>query len=74
MSGVFQKNCILIVSGTHLTDHIFGNKLCEKYDSVALFRSVMRETLRFLECVLRTKYDNTKNCSFLATHLEPNKK
>jgi len=45
---VFQRSCLRIVLGIHLTDRIFKSKLCEKRGSIPLSRAMKRERLRWL--------------------------
>ena len=54
---VFQQNCLGIVLGTRLTDRISNNRLYEKYGSIPLSRSIMKERLRWLGHVVRMKDD-----------------
>ena len=54
---IFQRNCLRIVLGTRLTDHISNGRLYEKYGSIPLSRAIMNERLRWLEHVLQMKED-----------------
>ena len=55
LRDIFQRNCVQIIWGTLLTDRISNSRLYEKYGPVSLSRDIMRERLRWLEHVLRTK-------------------
>jgi hypothetical protein len=54
---VFQRNCLRIALGTRLTDRILNSRLYEKSGLIPLSRATMREKLRWLGHVLRTKDD-----------------
>jgi hypothetical protein len=43
---VSQRNCLWIVLGTWLTDHILNSRLYKKYGSILLSRAIMKERLR----------------------------
>ena len=62
---VFQRNCLWIVLGTRLTDHILNSRLYEKCGSLPLSRSTMRERLRWLGHVLWMK--DAEDCPFRPT-------
>ena len=68
---VFQRNCLWIVLGTWLTDHISNSRLYKKYGSILLSRAIMKERLRWLGHVLGMKDDRL---SFLANCLGLNGK
>ena len=64
---VFQRNCLRIVLGTRLTDHISNSRLYEKCGSIPLSRDIMKDWLRWLGHVLRmTDY---RRLSFLTNRL-----
>jgi hypothetical protein len=52
-----QRNGLRIVLGTRLTDRISNNRLYEKYGSIPLTRSIMKERLRWIGHVVRMKDD-----------------
>ena len=53
----FQRNCLRIVLGTRVTDRISNSRLYEKCGSIPLSRAIIKERLRWLGHVLRTKDD-----------------
>jgi hypothetical protein len=55
--NVFQQDCLQIVLGTCLTDHILNRNLCKKIGSIPLSRAMMREKLRWLGHALQIKDD-----------------
>ena len=54
---VFQRNCLWIVWGTWLTDHVLNSRLYKKYGLISLSRAIMKERLRWLGHVLWMKDD-----------------
>ena len=54
---IFQRNCLWIILGTRLTDHISNSKLYEESGPITLSRAVMKERSRWLGHVLRMKDD-----------------
>ena len=54
---VFHRNCLQIVLGTWLTDHISNSRLYKKCGSILLSRAIMKERLRWLGHILQMKDD-----------------
>ena len=57
MLDVFQRNCLQIVLGTQMTEHISNSRLYKKFGSILLSRVIMKERLRWLGHVLRMRDD-----------------
>ena len=65
---VFQRNCLHIVLGTQLTDHISNSRLYEKCGSILLSRAIIIERLRWLGHILQMKDDRLPKIGLLGLH------
>ena len=61
---VFHRNCLQIVLGTWLTDHISNSRLYKKCGSILLSRAIMKERLRWLGHILQMKDDKLPKVFF----------
>jgi len=62
---VFQRNCLRIALGTRLIYHLSNSKLYEKFVSILVFRTIMKEAIRWLGLVLPMKDDKLPKIVFV---------